>query len=140
MEITETPPPVQKPKSVAIAIKLLWISYAMGLARASIDFSTLTAVASVPYILFMMLFTFVLIGYLIFRISAGENWARIGFLIMLIVGLIPTLPQIVREWPSAPFAAMLSGAQLTIQAYALFLLFTAPGNSWFRRNKPAYKE
>ena len=100
------------------------------------DFSALAAVASLAYVAFVIFFTFVLVGYLIFRISAGENWARIGFLIMLVLGLIPTVPQIIKEWPGTPFAAMLSAIQLIIQAYALFLLFTAPGKSWFNSRKP----
>ncbi len=135
METTETLPTPQKPKPVAVAVTLLWVSYAMGLARGLMDFSALTAVASLAYVAFVMFFTFALIAYLIFRIAAGENWARIGFLVMLILGLIPTLPQIIKEWPGAPFAAILTVLQLAIQAYALFLLFTSPGNSWFRARK-----
>ena len=137
MENTETLPPKQKPKPVAVAVTLLWVSYAMGLARGLMDFSALTAVASLPYVMFVMFFTFVLIAYLIYRIAAGENWARIAFLVMLILGLIPTLPQLIKEWSTAPFAAILSALQLAIQAYALFLLFTPPGNSWFSRKKSA---
>ena len=137
MENTEMPPTPQKPKPVAVAVTLLWVSYVMGLARGLMDFSALTAVASLAYVVFVMFFTFVLIAYLIYRIAAGENWARIAFLVMLILGLIPTLPQLIKEWSTAPFAATLSVLQLAIQAYALFLLFTSPGNSWFSRKKPA---
>lgn len=134
MEHTEKiPPPRQKPQSVAIAVKLLWISYAMGLARVLMDFTALTAVASLAYVSFVMIFTFVVAGYLIFRIAAGENWARIAFLVMLIIGLIPTFPQIINEWSTTPLMAMLSIIQLAIQAYAMFLLFTPPGNSWFSK-------
>ena len=136
MEIPETSPTPQKPKPVAVAVTLLWVSYVMGLARGLMDFSALTAVASFAYVVFVMFFTFVLIAYLIYRIAAGENWARIAFLVMLILGLIPTLPQLIKEWSTAPFAAILSALQLAIQTYALFLLFTSPGNSWFSRNKP----
>ena len=42
------------------------------------------------------------------------------------------------EYATHPIAPILAcPALLSIQAYALFLLFISPGNTWFSRNKPA---
>ena len=138
IESSESSARKHKPKSVSRAVKLLWLSYIIGLIRLPMDFSALTATGSLAYPLFVAFFTFVVIGYLIFRISVGENWARLTFLVLLIIGLLPTLPQIMNEISRAPLTAAFTITHISIQAYALYLLFTSPGRDWFiKDNKPA---
>ena len=126
---------VKKPQPVTTAVKLLWTSFALGLIKLPMDLSSLNSAAPTPYVYFVMFFTFIVIGYLIYRISAGENWARITFLAMLIIGLLPSLPQISGEFSRAPLSATLLLTQIGLQAYALILLFTQPGSGWFNKAK-----
>lgn len=123
-----------KPRSVATAIKLLWASFALGLVKAAMDFPSLQTMATPAYLYFVMFFTFVVIGYFIFRISAGENWARIAFLVMFIVGMLPTLPQLMDEFSREPVSASFIVAQIGLQVYGMYLLFTPPGSIWFRKD------
>ena len=133
----ETQPAAQKPQSVVAAINLLWASLAVGLVKMLMDFSNLSAVAPAAFTNFILIFTFALIGFLIFKISAGRNWARITFLVMFIIGVLPTLPIVLGEFSRSAVVGALSVAQIGLQVYALFLLFTQPGSSWFRKVVPA---
>jgi len=89
-----------------------------------LDFSNLSAIASAAFTIFVLIFTFALIGFLIFKISAGRNWACITFLVMFVIGLLPTLPLMLGEFSRAPVVGALSVAQVGLQGYAMFLLFS----------------
>lgn len=128
---------VHKPQTVVAAVNLLWVSLAVGLVKMLMDFSNLSALAPAAITNFVLVFTFVLIGFLIFKISAGRNWARITFLVMFVIGLLPTLPLILGEFTRVPVVGALSVVQAGLQVYALFLLFRQPGSTWFRKTTTA---
>jgi hypothetical protein len=132
-KLMETLPTAQKPQSVITAINLLWASLAVGLVKMLMDFSNLSAAAPAAFTNFILIFTFALIGFLIFKISSGRNWARVTFLVMFIIGVLPTLPIVLVEFSRSAVVGALSVAQIGLQVYALILLFTQPGSSWFRK-------
>ena len=126
---------IQKPIAVVRAVQFLWASFALEWVKLLVNSSNPGAIPSTPYVYFVMFFTFVVVGYLIYRISAGENWARLAFLIMFVMGTAPALPAIIGELSRASVLGMLFAAQIAIQIYALFLLFTQPGSGWFDKVK-----
>jgi hypothetical protein len=132
----ETQTTAQKPQHVGTAVNLLWASLAVGLVKMLMDFLNLSAAAPAAFTNFVLIFTFALIGFLIFKISAGKNWARITFLVLFIIGVLPTLPIVLGEFSRSPVVGALSVAQIGLQLYALLLLFTPPGRSWFRKVVP----
>ncbi len=129
----ETQNAVQKPQSVASAVNLLWASMAVGLVKMLMDFPNLSAVAPAAFTNFVLVFVFALDAFLIFKISAGRNWARITFLVIFVIDMLPTLPLMLGEFSSAPVIGALSVAQVGLQVYAMFLLFSQPGSGWFRK-------
>ena len=133
----ETQSAAQKPQPVVTAVYLLWVSLAVGLVKMLMYFSNLSGMAAAAFTSFILIFTFALIAFLIFKISAGRNWARITFLVMFIIGVLPTLPIVLGEFSRSAVVGALSAAQIGLQVYALFLLFTQPGSSWFRKVVPA---
>lgn len=133
----ETQSTVEQPQSVRAAVNLLWASLVVGLVKMLMDFSNLSAVAPAAFTNFVLIFTFAIIGFLIFKLSAGRNWARITFLVMFVIGMLPTLPLVLSEFSRSPVVGALSVAQIGLQVYALFLLFTKPGSVWFRKITPA---
>lgn len=133
----ETQSDAQKPQPIVTAVNLLWASLAVGLVKMLMDFSNLSGVAPAAFTNFILIFTFALIAFLIFKISAGRNWARITFLVMFIIGVLPTLPIVLGEFSRSAVVGALSVSQIGLQVYALFLLFTLPGSSWFRKVVPA---
>ncbi|MBX7228967.1 MAG: hypothetical protein K1X48_05125 [Burkholderiaceae bacterium] len=72
----ETQSAAQKPQPVVTAVNLLWASLAVGLVKMLMDFSNLSSMAPAAFTNFILIFTFALIAFLIFKISAGRDWAR----------------------------------------------------------------
>lgn len=133
----ETQSAAQKPQAVVTAVNLLWASLAVGLVNMLMDFSYPSSVALAAFTNFILIFTFALTAFLNFKISAGRNWARITTLVLFIIGVLPTLPIVLDEFSRSAVVGALSVAQVGLQVYALFLLFTQPGRSWFRKVAPA---
>ncbi len=130
----------QKPQSVSTAIKLLWITVAIGLIKLPSAFSpppNITTSQQANIYMFTVIFTFAIIVFLVSQISGRKNWARITYLVFFIIGLLPTLQQLSSELSNSFFVGVLSLAQFGLQSYALYLLFTAPGKDWFRKAVPA---
>ena len=125
----------QKPSSILIAVNLFWASWAAGLANVLLDFSNLNVLAPAATIYFTLIFTFIILALLTWKISAGKNWARIVFLVMFLIGLIPSLPIMLSEFYRFPLVGALSLATTCLQGYALFLTFTNPGNIWFSKGR-----
>jgi len=136
-ELMDDQSAAQKPQPVVTAINLLWASLAVGLVKMLMDYSHLSSMASTSFTNFILIFTFALIAFLIFKISAGRNWARIAFLVLFITGVLPTLPIVLGEFSRSGVVGALSVTQTGLQIYALFLVFTFPGSSWFRKVMPA---
>lgn len=133
----ETQSAVEKPQSVRVAVNLLWASLAVGLVKMLMDFSSLIAVGPAAFTNFVLIVIFAIAGFLIFKLSAGRNWARMTFLLLFVIGMLPTLPLVLSEFSRSPVVGALSAAQIGLQVYALFLLFTKPGSAWFRKVTPA---
>jgi hypothetical protein len=125
-----------KPHSVVVAVRLQWATLALGLVRIVVDFARLTSLAGAAFAYLIWIFTFVLMAFLLFKISARKNWARITLLVMFIIGIIPYLPGILADVRKSPLIGTLSIIQTGLQAYALFLLFRSPANLWFRKSSP----
>lgn len=123
----------QKPQSVALAVSLLWASLGVGVVKITFELFK-HAAGGIDAISFTVLAaTLAIVVFLIFKIAAGRNWARIAFLVLFVLGSFPMAGVILDEFASAPFMGALSVAQIGLQAYALYLLFTQPGSAWFRK-------
>jgi len=74
-----------------------------------------------------------------------KNWARIGWLVFTLIGLAGMLfnalflPQFVPNMPQPPATqVILSNASQVISIVATYLLFSAGGKVWFRRDEPEH--
>lgn len=129
----ETQSAPNRPRSVSTAVNLLWASLAAGILKVLMDLSHLAGMASVTAIVILSVVLLALFGFLYFKISVGKNWARITFLVMGIVGIVPTIPIVSAEFSRSVVVGTLSLLQIALQVYAVFLLFTQPGSNWFRK-------
>jgi hypothetical protein len=132
----ETQPIKQKPQPVGTAVNLLWATLAVGLIKSMMEFSLRSAQATTLFTTFVLVITFALIGFLIFKISSGKNWARITLFVLFVIGVLPTLFIISVEFSRSFILGALSVAQIGLQGYAQFLLFTRSGSTWFRKVLP----
>ena len=120
-----------KPRSVTLAVTLLWVSLAIGVIKAPFDPAGLNAV---PYPAIVWSVAAVIMAFfclLIFKISAGRNWARVTFLVIFLLGLVLGVPGLMAEFQRAPVLALVSIAASVMQLWAVILLFTSPGKNWF---------
>ena len=91
--------------------------------------------AGVAFNIFVIGFTSATYCLLLWKISEGKNWARIVFLVLFVLGVVPYLFVLRSEFPRSPLLGTMSILQAGIQGWGLFLLFTGPGNAWFRKGK-----
>ena len=127
----------EKPRTVTLAVNLLWASLAIGFAKIPLDLPSLAAVPSPGIVWPLMILLLAFICFVIFKISSGGNWARITFLVLFLIGLIAAVPTLESEFSRAPIVGILSIVQGILQGYAMYLVFTSPGKTWFQKKAPA---
>ena len=86
------PPPISipRPREVAVAVRLLWLSFGLGLSSAIwrqswVDpFEMTVGLVSVG-------FYGAILAWLIFKFGRGRNWARIVYTVLLLFGYVSVL-------------------------------------------------
>lgn len=126
-------PPMDKPEQVSRAVMLFWISLGLGVISTAFQWEYLTSLAGVGFALYVQAFTVAIYSWLIYKISRGRNWARITFLVLLLIGIIPFLSQLPLLFARSPAAGVIAFGQSALQIWALYLVFSEPGRRWFRR-------
>ena len=116
----------QKPRNIRTAVLLLWLAVLASFAR-EVSRSTDWVV-----VLALSLF-FVLLVFVVHSISLGRNWARVVYLLIVLAGMLVSVPDMVTTAPHSPIAASFSFAVLAAQLIAIYMVFTAPGSSWFAK-------
>jgi hypothetical protein len=121
-----------KPAVVRRAIGLLWASLAIGALKTPLDWADLISRASVSFNAFVIVSTFAVTAFFIWKIGQGKNWARIVFLMLFLLGIVPFVFVLGSEFARSPASGLLSTVQFGLQAVAVFLIFTSPGKGWFQ--------
>ena len=135
----ETLPAAKKPRAVDIAVNLLWANLAIEsvqMLTASPSHRWMAIIAFQTFIISII--AVVVTGLVIFKISTGKNWARITFLVLYVSGVPSLLAHLISgELFRLSIDGVHSVVQACLQGYALYLLFTQPGNNWFRKSAPS---
>lgn len=126
-----------RPAIVSNAVRLLYASLAIGVVRAFLEFNTMVADAPIGLVLVISAITFGLLLFLIYKIAAGRNWARIVFLVLFVVGVPMSVIPLVHSLAQTPVSGLIGLVQLVVQVIALVMLFQSPSNAWFRSVKQA---
>lgn len=126
---------MEKPVEVTRAVQLLYASLGIGLVKSIVDFGRISSQSSVGLTLFIMLVTFGLLFFFIWKISDGRNWARIVFLVLFLLGLPFSVPLYLEEFGRNIFLGSLSVIQVLIQLIATYLMFKKSSSLWFRARK-----
>jgi hypothetical protein len=125
----------ERPKRVATAVQLLLASLALGTIRAAVHVFQNAAGAAMVLALLIVLAFFGLGFLLVWRISAGKNWARIILLILVLIGAPLAMPSYVGSLKRSMVSGSLSIFITIVQLVATYLLFTGRSNLWFRTRK-----
>lgn len=126
---------IGKPSQINTAVNLLWASLAIGFVKSIMDMQHLGSQASPAFINFILISVIAVMALLIVFISKGKNWARITFLVLFILGSLPSIPLVLGEFTRSPVLGAFSLVQIVLQVVALYMVFTKPGGLWFKKQE-----
>lgn len=124
----------EMPKKFKKAANLVYLSLLVGFIK-SVLYETLTDQKILSDPKAFGIITFLLIGFLGFRIGQGKNWARITLLVVFIIGMIGYPFLVFGVFLMSPFIGIVSIAQMLILLYALILLFSREAQEWYKEQK-----
>jgi hypothetical protein len=127
------------PEEIRRAVGVLWLSVLLGVVASLVNWRLFDRSEDPVFSVVVQIFTFGFMALLIWKISQGRNWARVTWLVFFVGGcLINVLFTLFSKtyrvgvfgsfFPAAVFVV-----QTAIQFYAIVLLFTAKGRTWFAR-------
>ena len=124
------------PISISSAVKVIYFSAALGLINPLIiylaglfeNFPSLTS-------LIIIVLSTSLVVFLGFQVHCGKKWARTVFLVIYLVGLIPSALMIFDSFRLSPLIGILSLVQVIVQGYALILLYRPSSKEWYLKHK-----
>lgn len=130
------------PTNVVLFERLMYASLCIGLLNLILDGPRQASAPEMEQLGGPAFFAAVAIGTLavlllfIWLIARrGKNWARWLFAALFVIGLWPTIQNIIGLLGTNPPVAALSVAQIVIQVAAIFFVFTGDARAWFE--KPA---
>jgi|GEM_PF-6263501 len=126
--------PISKPRNVKLAIILfaLVISVATLSLFSNLIFSDLYAFKEkTPN----YLIGFVLFIFLAFHINARRNWARILYIVLLVIGMIDISSHIIRLVSVNKLSALFLTIQTLLEISIAVVLLTKSSNRWFKARK-----
>lgn len=121
------------PNRVRNAVALLWVSLALGLLVSVIAPAPATSAASPVLVYSIILITTLLLAFLVYKIGQGRNWARIIFVVMTVIGLVPYMSALSEIFNRSALGGAISTAQTIMQVVAIYFLLSKPGALWFRK-------
>jgi hypothetical protein len=93
--------------------------------------------AGVGFTMFVSLAVLGLMLWLVAMIGRRRNWARITFLVLFVLGLLPSALPLIRSFWSSPVSGLLGLSQVVLQMVAIVFLFQHDASVWFRRARPS---
>ena len=118
---------MEKPKPIRIALLLLWISFGISAAESLGESFEAWDTTMWAFLIFMC----GIWAWVIVAISRQRNWARLVALVSVVAtaALCLAWPEV---WPERWPEVITTVASLSVEAAALYLLFTGGGAAWFR--------
>jgi uncharacterized membrane protein len=133
---------IEKPKKVRVALTMFYVVLALGIINGIFNvmpqISTLSATTSIGVtgviieVIVVALLTLAIIAFLIVMIGHRKNWARITFLILFLIGVLPSIPIYINSFTLNPLSGSVELIQAALEIIALVLLFQKESSSWFR--------
>lgn len=121
-----------RPKSVNNALMLLYICIGIGAIRLFF-FNTSSQIASIaPSLVWGFgIFILLVIWLFVFLIGQRQNWARIVFLVLFIIGIPMSISYGLADIAVNPSSGFFYILQTFLQLIAIILLFKKESSEWF---------
>lgn len=126
---------LERPGSVTFAVVMLYLSLAAGAVRALFGGEAIISQIGAPMFVGVAVPILGLICLLVYLISSGRNWARILFLVMMLLGVPLVLFGVMQQITDGIAIDVFGLGQTCVQALATALLFLTPSSAWFRAMK-----
>ncbi|MEP6818722.1 MAG: hypothetical protein ABJA18_04255 [bacterium] len=124
-----------RPAQTTRGVQLLFVSLAIGLIRAIFGLTQRASGAALILAALIVIAFFCLGFFLVWKISARRNWARIILLVLVLINLPFAVLANVRELKLSIWSGVLSIFIELILWIGTYLLFTKSSNLWFRKQK-----
>ena len=133
VEDQEEQRPGERPRSVTIAMAMLWTNLVISVIGMLTNYGGLNVGGrSGAAQTGGQVFGFLISAWLYYRIGEGRNWARITLLVLAVIFIPIGLYGLFLIASYAPMLAVVSFLQSMVTVAALVLLF-GPGRAWFRK-------
>jgi CDP-diglyceride synthetase len=123
---------IQKPKDIYWAISIFFTSIVVGLT--AIYFNNRENDSSVTKIISPIIFVS-LIGFILYKIFAGKNWARITLLVLMVLGLLALPYALIIYFQSSHLSFSLVIFQVILACAAMIILYERRCDDWFEMKK-----
>ena len=112
---------------------ILWVSFMIGVVNVALDWTYLTTLGSTKMAVGVLALTFGIIVFLTYHIGRGKNWARIVFLIMVLIGL-PSLLDLPATFSHSIIAGSFIVIITVLQLLALYIVFFTSARHSFKKH------
>jgi hypothetical protein len=133
-----TSPPDARPrelprKALKAPAILMVASIPVGIVLTILDWEYLRSTSNTTIAVETLVIFGTLMIWLAYKLAFGRNWARITLLVLVIVGAPFYLISLVALFMRAPALGAISVVQAFMQYVSLYVVFTEPARSEFRR-------
>jgi hypothetical protein len=126
---------VERPREATRAVQLISASFIIGGIRAVFELAHKVSGASFFVAILLLIAFFSICFFLVSKIAAGRNWARIVFLVLMLIGLPFAILGYIQELRTSLLGGSISIIMAILQLLGTYLLFTTKSNLWFRSRK-----
>lgn len=125
---------VARPTPVTRAAQLLTSALILGLIASAIRLAGQASGFQLALWLLMLIAFLTVLFYLVMKIWAGRNWARILLLVLVVLNTPFAILAYIAEVRTNVVPGALSLVMVVLQVIATVLLFTSNSNRWFRKS------
>ena len=118
---------------VKLATSLLWAGLGIEILVALWHWRSSPPAYSAGLLFLIMVAIFLFAAFLIRKIAEGQNWARIVYLVLFLLGLSNALKDLPGLFNQSLLGGLSGFVQMLLPLVALVLLFTPPGSDHFGR-------
>ena len=122
-----------RPPQVNWSILLQLVALGIGPVVTALDWNYLKSLGPIQKVISDAAVSLLILGFIIWKMSLGRNWARVTLLVLFLIGLPFYFFYIRAEIGRSAILAALSVLQAIVQGAGLFLVFTDPAKDWFKK-------
>jgi len=128
---------VPRPLQVQLAVYLIVSTFIVGAVKTYIDLEFLGSLGPIQFLVSVMVFTVLVVGFITYKLWSGKNWARVVFTVLYFGGMY----SVFKGYPAEAERnfLVLAGSiwQMLAQLAAIILTFLPSSNQWFKVVKAA---